>query len=408
MSSFSRNIGAVMLIAGTAIGSGMLALPIALAKLGILQSIILMFLVAIFTYYSALINLELNLQVKSHKALSLGGLSRHFSGRFVEMIGSLSVKILSFALLSVFIYGGASVFGRLIYNLSGNEFNFENIALIYSVGSILILTIPIKMIDYFNRILFILLLVAIGVIVFTLSSILSSNNIPEMNMILNINHWSAVLPIIFTSFGFQGSIPAIIDYCGKDAKSLKRVFFVGSFLPAVIYLFWTITILLIMYQYNNDFYFEMLENEVEVSDLIEELVSISSWKTTRLICWCISVLAILTSVTGVGIGLILSFKSQFGDLSKKKNVNQFIYAIIAILPSYFIAIQIPNAFIMVLGFAGMILSIIAILLPLFLLEKIRDSKKLYYTELKGYFIPFVMLIFGLSIVAAELFNIYMG
>ena len=408
MSSFGRNIGAVMLIAGTAIGSGMLALPIALAKLGILQTIIFMLLVAIFTYYSALINLELNLQIKSNKALSLGSLSKHFSGSFAEMIGSLSVKILSFALLSVFIYGGASVFGRLISNLISYEFAFENIALIYSIISILILTIPIKMVDYFNRILFILLLLAIGVIVFTLSSRLSSNNIPEINMILNLNHWSAVLPIIFTSFGFQGSIPAIMDYNGKNPKSLKRIFFIGSFLPVIIYLFWTITILLTMYQYNNDFYFEMLENEVEVSDLIEELVSISSWKAARLICWCISILAILTSVIGVGIGLILSFKNQFGDLSKKQYINQLIYSIIAIIPSYFIAIKVPNAFIIVLGFAGMILSIIAILLPLFLLEKVRNNRKLHYTELKSGFISFILLIFGLSIIASELFNIYIG
>ncbi|WP_041404094.1 aromatic amino acid transport family protein [Rickettsia montanensis] len=63
-------IGAILLISGTCIGSGMIALPTVLAKLGIIPSIILMFIIWFIMYYTSLINLELNLQ--AGKSLTLG------------------------------------------------------------------------------------------------------------------------------------------------------------------------------------------------------------------------------------------------------------------------------------------------------------------------------------------------
>lgn len=58
-------------------------------------------------YYTSLINLELNLQ--AGKGLALGRLRRYFSGRIAEIIGMVNLKILLYALLAVFIYGGSSM-----------------------------------------------------------------------------------------------------------------------------------------------------------------------------------------------------------------------------------------------------------------------------------------------------------
>ena len=86
-------------------------------------------------------------------------------------------------------------------------------------------------------------------------------------------------------------------------------------------------------------------------------------------------------------------------------MNQFLYSVLAVIPSYFIAIKVPNAFISVLGFAGMILAVIAILLPLFLLYKVSISgKELVYSELKSGIIPVVLGVFGFTIICCEIFN----
>lgn len=50
----------------------------------------------------------------------------------------------------------------------------------------------------------------------------------------------AALPVIFTSFGFHGSIPSIVKYLGKDTKVLRKVMLVGSSLPLIVYILWQI------------------------------------------------------------------------------------------------------------------------------------------------------------------------
>ena len=95
-------IGSILLISGTCIGSGMIALPMVLAKLGIISSII----------YTSVINLELNLQ--AGKGLTLGMLGKYFSGHTAQIIGTVSLKLLSYALLAVFIYGGSSILQKLL------------------------------------------------------------------------------------------------------------------------------------------------------------------------------------------------------------------------------------------------------------------------------------------------------
>ena len=51
---------------------------------------------------------------------------------------------------------------------------------------------------------------------------------------------AASLPIIFTSFGFHGSIPSIIQYIGAKPKTLRTIFLVGSALPMlfIFYGYW--------------------------------------------------------------------------------------------------------------------------------------------------------------------------
>ncbi|MCS5946990.1 hypothetical protein LNP25_28910 [Klebsiella variicola subsp. variicola] len=45
--------------------------------------------------------------------------------------------------------------------------------------------------------------------------------------------WPVRHSVIFTSFGFHGSVPSIVSYLGGDIRKLRRVFLIGSFIPLV-------------------------------------------------------------------------------------------------------------------------------------------------------------------------------
>ncbi len=398
-----KQLGAISLVAATCLGSGMIALPMMMVKLGLLPAILLMLAIWYLMYYTSLVNLELNLQ--ADRGLSLGALGKYFSGSIAESIGYLSIKLLSYALLAVFIYGGASVLQKLI----SIAIELRYIQTIYAIFAMLILLLPIKLIDYVNRVLFVALLAVILILIIALASTIQWNSLPLVaSSATNISAWTSIVPVLFTSFGFQVIFHTLTNYCDKNPKTLKNAFLYGSLIPAVIYVVWTSSVLTVIYHKSPEFYQKMLLGNVDVGDLIKELSGISKFSSIQMLVWWTSLLAILTSLIGVGIGLVDSIKNILRDYVNTDFWITILSVVFTIVPSYIVAIILPNAFISVLGFAGMILSIIAILLPCYLLYKAKSKiKKYFYVEVKCNVLINFSILFGIMIIAFEIYNIFL-
>lgn len=397
-----KQIGAILLVAGTCIGSGMIALPMVLAKLGLIPSIILMMTIWFIMYYTSLINLELNLQ--AGHGLSLGALGRYFSGRTAELIGTISLKLLSYSLLAVFIYGGSSTLRELMISKMGVEYSFHAIATCYAVVSIGLLLLPIKLIDYFNRFLFVGLLVVIAILLAGLAITINWSELPLFSKdYSNLSVWAALIPIVFTSFGFQVIFHTLTNYCHKNVQMLKQAFFWGSFIPAIVYIIWTCSILSAVYQDNPQFYDQMTAGKAEVGELIQVLSGIAKWQSVQLLVWWISLLAIVTSVLGVGVGLCDSIKGMLEKDVTNPSFRNILASVITILPAYLVVMYVPNAFISVLGFAGMILAVIAVLLPIYLFWQMR-TEKLYYSELSRKYLIRLSTGVAVAVIICEIFT----
>jgi tyrosine-specific transport protein len=392
-----KQTGAILLVAGTCIGSGMIALPLVLARIGLLPSVFIMLLMWAIIYYTALINLEINLQ--AGKASSLGELGRKFSGKIAELIGTSSFKILSFSLVAVYIYGGSSVLQTMMEGPS-----FIKIASIYALISTILLILPIKIVDYVNRALFMGLLGVISILVAGLVAEINWTNLPLFaSGYNNISSWVIIAPIVFTAFGFHGSLPTLINYCNNNQKMLKNVFLWGCFIPSMVYIIWTCSILSVIHNDSPALYQKMTTSNVEVGELIKELSLIVDSKYVQLLVWWISLLAIVTSLLGVGISLCETIRNNIESKINNHIISRVAAACITILPAYLMAIWIPNAFISVLGFAGMILVIIAILLPIYLLKKAKVTT-LFCKELKDNSLIISVALIGIIIILCEIMN----
>lgn len=400
-----KQTGAVLLIAGTCIGGGMIALPMVLSKIGLIPSIALMLLTWAIIYYTAIINLELSLQ--AGKPMSLADLGEKFSGKIAKLIGNLSFQVLSFALVAVYIHGGSSVLENTIEHAIPNlDITFFSVTSAYSLIAFFILSLPIKFIDYINRLLFIALIIVIGILVAGLALKINWTNLPLFcHNYKTISPWVIIIPVVFTSFGFHASLPTIIAYCNNNMQILKKAFFWGCCIPSLVYLIWTFSTLSVVYDQNPAIYQKMINGTLKVGDFVKELSLIINSKSVQVIVWWISFLAIFTSLIGVGISLKATI-SQI--ILKHLPINEItasiLSSIITILPSYLMSIIVPNAFISVLGFAGMILAIIAIILPIYLLKSIKDIKP-HCSELKENSLVLVTASIGVIIIISELLNI---
>jgi tyrosine-specific transport protein len=384
----NKQIGAILLVAGTCIGSGMLALPLVLAKLGIVTSILLMLGIWGVMYFTSLINIELNL--KAGTGLPLGDLGKLFSGPVAGWMGTISLKLLMYALMAVFLYAISSVTEKL------TGWRFEYICGSYALGSIVLLSLPISFVDQCNRLLFIILVSVFGFLIVALIFGINWTHLPMHCSTWDIPKWSAIIPVVFTSFGFQVIFHTLTHYLDKDPVKLKRAFFWGSLIPASVYIIWTVGVISLIYNKSPDFFHKMVNTNVEVGDLVTQLSHVSNWPLIQTCVWWISILAILTSILGVGLGLVDSLKYKMGQM-------KWMAAPLAVIPAYIVAVWVPNAFIVVLGFAGMILAVIAILLPVYLFYKAK-IKNLHYKELNSRVLIGVSAFVGMSVIMFELFN----
>ncbi|RTK92864.1 MAG: amino acid permease [Rickettsiales bacterium] len=397
----NKQTGAILLIAGTCIGSGMIALPMVLAKLGLIPSIFLMILTWLLMYYTSLINLELNLQ--AGKGMNLGALGAYFSGSIAHFIGNATLKLLSYSLLTVFIYGGSSIAQQVI----SYDIRLVTIESMCALLSILILLLPMKAIDYINRILFIALLSIVAALLLGLLSTISWNNLPLYSeQYKEVMIWISVVPVVFTSFGFQVIFHTLTDYCNKEPKMLKKAFLWGSAIPAIVYITWSCSILGAIYNHNPTFYSQMINGKAEVGDLVYQLSQITEWQSLQLLIWYVSLLAIVTSIIGVGRGLYDSLLPYLKNKLPNNKLLNILSASLTIVPAYLVAVLVPNAFIIVLGFAGMILAIIAIILPIYLLLTIKNIK-LHYREISNNYCIYISLMTGTAVILAEIANLFL-
>lgn len=392
--------GCICLVAGTAIGVGMLALPITLAKFGLIYGSILMLATWAISYFSAILNLELNL--RAEQGLPLGGLGKHFSGPKAYAIGSASLLLLCYALICAYIYGGTST----LVSLQDFPLSFTQTACVYTVVIGLISLWPVAKIDHVTRILF----TGLITIVMAILSIVLWNldfgmlpTLPSSNF--NFVNANDTMPVVLTAFGFQVIFHTLVNYTEKDKVMLKKAFFWGSLIPAIVYVIWTGTICGTIYANSPEFFTKMAMQSVEVGDMVHELCKISNSRILSSLIWGISFLAITKSMICVSLGLIDALKTKHKLLE-----NHTVAVLSALIPTLVIALLVPNAFIKALGFAGMILAFMAVLLPLYLLRCSykKGHQTCYYPLVKNPLLLLSVAVYGIWVVASELYRIVLN
>lgn len=403
-----KTISSICLVAGTAIGAGTIALPLVLVKIGISATVLLMLSTWALCYYTALMGLELNLRAK--KGLTLGELGSTFSGLKAQWIGTISMLFLCYGLLCAYLSGAGSVLTNITTHLGYNitAYAWTNIT---AILLFLVLVYGIKIVMHMNKYFFYILMVGFSIMIAWLVRETSLENIIlNQNQQQNhLNSWTIGIPVLFTSFGFHVVFHTLSNYLNMDKNLLKKAFWWGSLITASIYMAWTLGILLFISQKSPSFYDAMVFKTISVGELIGQLGALMNTPHAHLLIWIISLFAILTSLLGVGIALKEQLSEKFSNNDKSSSTKEVMITLMTIMPAYGIAIYIPDAFIKALGFAGMILVVIAILLPLYLLYRSdemmkTENRETAYPILNHYLLRWIVGLVGIGIIATEVYN----
>ncbi len=99
-----RVFGSALIIAGTTIGAGMLALPLASAGLGIINASLLLVVMWALMAYTALLMLELHQHADADATLNR--LAHQFLGSHGQWLASAAILFLLYSLCAAYISGG--------------------------------------------------------------------------------------------------------------------------------------------------------------------------------------------------------------------------------------------------------------------------------------------------------------
>jgi len=356
----SKIFGSTLIIAGTTIGAGMLALPLASAGIGFGTSLLIMIALWALMAFTALLMVEIHQY--ADKDATLHTLAKQILGQKGKWVASFAMLFLFYSLCAAYIAGGGAQFTHRLTEFAGIEISNPLGTLLFTLLVALVVTIGTSTVDKVNRLLFAGKMVAMIIVLSFLAPNVSQSYL--LSMPLEQGLIVAAIPVIFTSFGFHGSIPAIVNYLDGDTPSLRKAILIGSAIPLIIYIFWQIVTLGVVSQP------QLVENS-GLSALIVTLGQTVHQSNLSSIIGVFADLALLTSFLGVSLGLF----EFMGDTIKKKNIplHRMAASVITYLPPLVFALFYPQGFIMALGYAAIALAILAIFLPLVMVIKVRKS-----------------------------------
>lgn len=385
----SKVLGSTLIIAGTTIGAGMLALPLASAGIGFTTSLIIMIALWALMAYTALLMIEVHQHADQDATLHT--LANQFLGIKGKWVASFAMMFLFYALCAAYIAGGGAQFGERIATFSGIEISPTTSTVLFTLLVAAVVTIGTATVDKVNRVLFSIKIIAMVMVLTFLAPNVTESYL--LSMPVEQGLVIAAIPVIFTSFGFHGSIPAIVNYLDGHTPSLRKAILIGSAIPLVIYIFWQVVTLGVVNQS------QLLENQ-GLSSLISTLATTVHRSNLAQTIGIFADLALLTSFLGVSLGL---FEFLGDKINKSGNGgSRVLVGLVTFLPPMGFALFYPQGFIAALGYAAIALVVLAIFLPILMVKQARQQASTQsYQVLGGNWGLIVTSSVGVIIVTAQ-------
>jgi tyrosine-specific transport protein len=360
----NRTIGSVFIVAGTTIGAGMLAMP--LAAVGIGFSTIMLLLVGLWLLmsYTALLLVEVYQYNDPHTGL--GSIAKRYLGVGGQVVTGLALLLLMYALTTAYISGAGELLSSTLSSWIGHELSVTQGIIIFTVIGGAVVGIGTTSVDIINRLLFTAKVFFLIFMLIVMLPHVESVNLTSMPVAQGLI--LSAIPVIFTSFGFHGSVPSIVSYMNGDIKKLRIIFIAGSAIPLIAYVLWQIATLGAI---PTNTFMGIMAQQSGLNGLLTAIRDVVATPRVNIAVNLFAALALATSFLGVALGLF----DYLADLFKRSNraTGRMQSSLLTFIPPLLCALYFPN-FVQALAYAAIALSILALLLPTLLVWKVRQAQ----------------------------------
>lgn len=394
-----------MIIAGTMIGGGMIAIPIATAGVWFYRAL----LILIYSWFcmtcSGLMLVEANLHYP--QGSSFDTMVKDLLGKNWNIITGVTITFVLYTLVYAYITVGGDITNDILkVNFNVGELPTQVGGLTFCIVLAICVWISTKVIDRLSTILIIAMVISfVGMSTGLLKNInfdFLSNNLPDVT---DNNYWKYIfyaLPVCVTSFCFHGTAPSITAYYNRDGRKVQKAILWGSLIAFAVYTLWLMSV-----QGNlpRAEFLEIRKPANEVRMMIDKINSHVSIPTMGDLIDFFTYVAIISSFLGASLGLF----DYLADLFNIRN-NRFgrlKTALITFLPPLVCAMIFPYGFVTAIGYVGFAAAIWSIIVPALMVLKSRKrfpngTYKVFGGKFLVYFIIFFALLTIGSMLATEL------
>lgn len=378
--------GAILLLAGSAIGGGMLGLPIITGLSGFYPATSVLVFCWIFMTITALLLLEVNLSFNSE--VNLITMTYQRLGQWGKTICWCTYLFLFYCMLVAYIDVSGSLTEQFINQVFKIGVSSWQGSLFFTVFLGIFVFLGTSFTDYLNRIFMVGLIVTyIGVIAF---------GAPEVDSTF-FKHklWGyslLALPIAITSFGYHNILPTLAAYLKNDRKRLIYVIIGGGILPLVVYILWDWLLLGVI-----------PEQGFQGNLSYDQVLSFVQSPIVKISALYFAFFAIITSFLAQALAL-LDFLRDALRLKNNK-LNRLWLCAVVLIPPYIFAIVYPGMFIQALGLVGGFAAIILfVIMPVLMVWDQRYIRNDYQFKIVpgGRGILVVIALVGLIIMGLQL------
>lgn len=332
-----RVTNASFLVAGTCVGGGMLALPVATCITGFYPSILTMGLCWLAMTASGLLLVEVS--------LALGGnvhiitMNRKLLGPVAKAISWLLYLFISYASLIAYTAGA----GAMTESVALNQFDVvlgKSVACtIFGTFFGLIVLLGNRYVGRVNTMLF---LGAVAAYVGLVGSSVMSVDTTRLQS-SDISSAYLAIPLLLTAFSFQTMVPSLGPYLNGHGPSLRLCVCLGSTIAFVIYLLWQLLVLGVVPLEGTHGLYEAMRSGVPATEPLAHHVG-NAW--IGRLADAFAFFALVTSFLGIALGLY----DFLEDGLRVK--NRVLLGLLVIAPTIFFAITYERVFLIALDTSG--------------------------------------------------------
>ena len=339
ISATTKRIHGILLVAGTSIGGGMLALPILTGQLGFIPSLFIYLLCWLFMAATGLLFLEITLWMA--KDTNIVSMAQHTLGKWGKAAAWCLYIFLFYCLTLAYIVGAGDLIIDLFQGWAALQPWQAQLLFLAVFGPLV--CIGSWIIGRLNP--FLMAGLAVSYLTFVIMGI------PHVSKDLLAHvEWSKIwiaLPITFTAFAYQGIIPTLVTYMERRHTEIRQAILIGSFLPFIAYAVWQWLILGIVPPTGPG----SLKEAAELGqNAVHPLRAILHTSGVYAAGQSFAFFALVTSFFGVTLGL-LDFLAD-GLKVKKTAAGKVWLCLLIFVPPFIFALTHPHIFLIALEFAG--------------------------------------------------------